>query len=169
MEAENLKRQPHENIKSYIHRIKTLVDKGLPTPADADANARTTYENQRIRNSKDYFIRGLTPLGLKKKAHQALIENPKKSRDALQMLIINKDTSLVISAEMSNFQQSSSNSVTTDSRFTSIEKTLTEISNMVKNHQINATYDPKNPKLKQDFTRVCTYCKNFGHTVKFRW
>ena len=28
IEAENLKRQPDENIKSYIHRIKTLVDKG---------------------------------------------------------------------------------------------------------------------------------------------
>ena len=24
--AENLKRQPNENIKSYIHRVKTLVD-----------------------------------------------------------------------------------------------------------------------------------------------
>ena len=70
---------------------------------------------------------------------------------------------------MSGFQQSSSNSVTTDSRFTSIEKTLNEISNMVKNHQINATYDPNNPKMKQDFTRFCTYCKKSGHTVKFSW
>ena len=70
---------------------------------------------------------------------------------------------------MSGFQQSSSNSVTTDSRFTSIEKTLNEISNMVKNHQINATYDPNNPKMKQEFTRFCTYCKKSGHTVKFCW
>ena len=169
IEAENLKRQPDENIKSYIHRIKTLVDKGWPTPSDADANARTACENQRIGKCKDYFIRGLTPPGLKQKAHQALIENPNKTWDALQTLIINKDTSLVISAEMSGFQQTSSNSVTTDSRFTSIEKTLNEISNMVKNHQINATYDPNNPKMKQDFTRFCTYCKKSGHTVKFCW
>ena len=48
IEAENLKRQPDENIKSYIHRIKLLVDKGWPTPSDADANARTACENQRI-------------------------------------------------------------------------------------------------------------------------
>ena len=169
IEAENLKRQPDENIKSYIHRIKTLVDKGWPTPSDADANARIACENQRIGKYKDYFIRGLTPPGLKQKAHQALIEDPNKTWDALQTLIINKDTNLVISAEMSGFQQSSSNSVTTDSRFSSIEKTLNEISNMVKNHQINATYDPNNPKVKQDFTRFCTYCKKSGHTVKFCW
>ena len=37
--AEKLKRQLDENIKSYIHRIKTLVDKGWSTPPDADANA----------------------------------------------------------------------------------------------------------------------------------
>ena len=169
IETGNLKRQPGENIKSYIHRIKTLVDKGGPTPSDADANARTAYENQRIGMYKDYFIRGLTPPGLKQKAHQALIEDPNITWDALQTLIMNKDTSLLFSAEMSGFQQSSSNSVTTDSRFTSIEKTLKEISNMVKNHQINATYDPNNPKLKQDFTRFFTHCKKSGHTVKICW
>ena len=70
---------------------------------------------------------------------------------------------------MSGFQQSSSNSVTTDSHSTNIEKTLNEISNMVKNHQINATYDPNNPEMKQDFTRFCTYCEKSGNTVKFCW
>ena len=67
---------------------------------------------------------------------------------------------------MSGSQQSSSNSVT---HFTIIEKTLNEISNMVKNHQINATYDPYNPKMKQDVTRFCTYCKKSSHTVYFCW
>ena len=149
--------------------METLVDKGWLTPSDADANARTACENQRIGKYREYFLRGLTPPGLKQKAHRALIEDPNKAWDALQTLIINKDTSLVISAEMSGFQQSSPNFVTTDSRFTSIGKTLNEISNMVKNHQINATYDPNNPKMKQDFTQFCTYCKKSGHTVKFCW
>ena len=80
--------------------------------------------------------------------------------------MINKDTSLVISAEMPGFQQSNSMSLATDSRFTNIEKTLNEISNMMKNHQINATYDPNNPKMKQDLTRFLTYCIKSGHTVK---
>ena len=165
IEAENLKRQPDENIKNYIHRIKTLVDKGWPTPSDADANARTACENQRIGKYKEYFIRGLTPPGLKQKAHQALIEDPNKTWEALQTLIIHKDTSLVISAEKSVLQHSSSNSVTTDSRFTSFERTMNELSNMVKSHQINETYDPNNPKMKQDFSRFCTFCKKSGHTV----
>ena len=78
IEAENLKRQPDKNIKSYIHRIKTLVDKGWPTPSDADANARTACESQPIGKYKYYFIRGLTPLGLKQKAYQALIKTPIK-------------------------------------------------------------------------------------------
>ena len=40
---------------------------------------------------------------------------------------------------------------------------------MVETHQINASYDPNNSKLKQDSTRFCTYCKKCGHTVKFSW
>ena len=85
--------------------MKTLLDKGWPTPTDADANAQTACENQRIGKYKDYFIRGLTPPGFKQETHKALIEDPNKTWDALQTLIINKDTSLVISAEMSGFQQ----------------------------------------------------------------
>ena len=111
---ENSKRQPDENIESYIHRIKTLVDKGWPTPPDAEANARTACENQRFGKYEDYFIRGSTTPGLKQKAHQSIIEDPNKTCDALQTLIMKKDTSLVISAEMSGFQQSFFNSVTTD-------------------------------------------------------
>ena len=42
--AESLKRQPDENMKSYMHRIKTLADKGWPTPSDADANVRTSLD-----------------------------------------------------------------------------------------------------------------------------
>ena len=134
----------------------------------------TQMREQDVKNSdfekyKDYNIRGLALPGLKPKAHQALFEDTNKTSDALQTLKINRDRSIVIIAEMSVFQQPSSNSVTTDSRLTNIEKTLNENSNMVGNHQINATYDPNNPKTKQETTRFCTYCKKTGHAVKFRW
>ena len=152
--------------RTSIHRIKTLVDNGWPTLPDADANARRACENQRIGRCKSYFSRSLTPPGLKQEAHQALSEDPNKTWDAPPTLIFNKETSLVISGEMFGFEQSSSNSATTDSRFTNIEKTLIEISIMLKNRQINATYDPNNPKTKQDFTRFCTYCKKSSHTKK---
>ena len=67
--------------------------------------------------------------------------------------------SLVNSAEMCGLPQSSSRTSanTTDSRFTNIEKTLSGISNLVKKHQINATYDPNTPKMKQDFTGSGSY------------
>ena len=135
--AETSKRQPDENIKSYRHRMKRLVDKGWPRLPDADANSQTACDVQRIGKYKDYFIRVLTTPRLKRIAHQVLVEDLSKTWDTLQTLILNKDTSLVISAEKSSFQQSISNSVTTDSRFTDIERTLNEISNMVKNHQVN--------------------------------
>ena len=80
------------------------MDRGGPTPPDADAKAQTACENQRRGKYKDHFIRGLTPPGFKQKTHQAQIEDPSKTWDALQTLIINKDTSLIISAEMSGFQ-----------------------------------------------------------------
>ena len=83
IEAENLKRQPDENIKSCIHRMKTLVDKGWPTPPNATQEACTACENQRIGKFKDYFIRGLMHPDLKQKAHQAMIQDPNKSWDAL--------------------------------------------------------------------------------------
>ena len=51
----------------------------------------------------------------------------------------------------------------------STEKTSNEITNMVKNHQINATYDPNNPKKKQHFIKFCKYCKKSGHTIKYCW
>ena len=158
VEAENLKIQPNENIASNIHKIKTLVDKGWPTPSDADADAQTACRNQRLGKWENFLIHSLTAPGLKHKAHQALIEDPKKTWDALQLLIINRDTSLVICAETSGSQQPSSptSADSTDSRFTNIEKTLNEVSNKVKNHQINAGYDLKTPnrnKILLDFAQ----------------
>ena len=52
---------------------------------------------------------------------------------------------------MSGLQQKSSRTSanSTDIRFTNIEKTTNEISNVVKNHQITATYDPNNPKMNK--------------------
>ena len=98
MAAENFKRQPDEKVKSYIQRIKALVDKGWPKPSDADVDAQTACENQRNGKKKDFFIRGLTPPRPKQKAHQALIEDPNKTWVELQTLVIIKDTSSVNSA-----------------------------------------------------------------------
>ena len=70
---------------------------------------------------------------------------------------------------MSDLQQliSRTSADATDSRFTHIEKTLNEISNMVITYQISATYDPNNPRKQQDFTQFCIYCEKSGHTINF--
>ena len=168
IKAANLKRQPDENIKIIY------TEKNINWQKMANTSRRWRKRANSLWISKNWTVKTLfytrfnTPV-LKQKAHHALIEDPNKTWDALQTLILNKDTSFVKSAEMSSFQQSSSISVTTDSRFTNFEKTLNDISIMLKNHQINATYDQKNSKMKQDFTRFCTYCKKSGRTVKFCW
>ena len=70
---------------------------------------------------------------------------------------------------MPGLQQSSSNTGSTDSGFTKIEKILNEVSEPFKNYPINAVHAPKNPKMKQNFTRFCTYCKNSGHILNLFW
>ena len=60
--------------KSFVQRFKTLLDKGWPAPSQADGNVRISCENQRTGKCKDCFERGLTPPGLKQKAHIFLIE-----------------------------------------------------------------------------------------------
>ena len=55
----------------------------------------------------------------------------------------------------------------TDARFANSDKIMNEIDNIVKNPHMNATVDPNKPKTKLDFTRLRTYCKKLGHTIKF--
>ena len=45
IEAENLRRQPSEKIKSYIRKIKTLVDKGWSTLSNANQEDITACKN----------------------------------------------------------------------------------------------------------------------------
>ena len=114
---------------------------------------RYTYSIRKLANWKGQNLQYTWPNtpGLEQTAHHALIGNPNKTSDALETLIFNKDTNLVISAKICGKQQSSSRTSadSTDSRFTNIEKTLNEISNLFENHQINVTYDPNNPKMKK--------------------
>ena len=80
-----------------------------------------TSKLEKVNNT---FLRGLKPPGFKQKIHQALIEYPNKEWGGLQLVIFNKDTSLVISAEMSGLQQSSFNTGSTHELFTKIKKSF---------------------------------------------
>ena len=60
IEAENIKRQPDEFIKSFIHRLSTAITRRWPNP--------TFKDDQRTAQKMEIFIRGLSQPGLKKGA-----------------------------------------------------------------------------------------------------
>ena len=70
IEVENIRRQPDELIKSYLHRLTKAVEKGWPDPF-TDA--------QRQTKCMEFFERGLTPPALKQKS--ASISNRNTSRN----------------------------------------------------------------------------------------
>ena len=152
IDAENLKRQADENIKSYIYRVVKVVDLGWSGSS----------ENERKQKYIDFFLRGLAPPALKQNAYQRKIEHPAESWDDLKTHVINKDLSYSISTSMTGIQSGPS-----DSRISGLEEQVRLLTEQLKENKINATYDPNNPRDKQNFTRFCKYCKKSGHTIKF--
>ena len=68
---------------NYLHSKKSGVDKGwpekIPTSITVDDNIRKEKEIQQRQQSQkyiDFAISGLRSQGLKRKAHEKLIENP---------------------------------------------------------------------------------------------
>ena len=94
-----MKRQPDEFIKSYIHRLSTATNRGWPNPSFTD--------EQRTVKKIEFFVRGLSPPGLKQKAHQFLIENPPATWQQLKDHIATKDVSVAVSCEFVGTSSSS--------------------------------------------------------------
>ena len=152
IDAEYLKRQADENIKSYIYRVVKVVDLGWSGSS----------ENELKQKYIDFFLRGLAPPALKQNAYQRKIEHPAELWDDLKTHVINKDLSYSISTSMTGIQSGPS-----DSRISRLEEQVRLLTEQLKENKINATYDPNNPRDKQNFTRFCKYCKKSGHTIKF--
>ena len=156
IEVESIKRQPDELIKSYTYRITKAVEKGWP---DLDFN-----NDQRNAKCMEYFVRGLTPPALKQRAHQRLIENPATTWQQLHDHVATKDLSFSFSSEITG---TASSSIDNKIEIEGLKNQLTEISNLTKDHKINATYNNDNPRFKQNQTRFCKFCKRSGHTIAF--
>ena len=154
IEAENIKRQPDEFIKSYIHRLSTAVDRGWPNP--------TFNDDQRTAKKMEFFVRGLSPPGLKQKAHQFLIENPPATWQQLKAHIATKDLSYAVSSE---FTGTASSSVDNKLEIEGIKDQLKELTGLMKDHKINAAYNPNEPRNKQNHSRFCKWCRRSGHTI----
>ena len=97
--AENCVRGKEELVKNFYHRVKQAVDKGWPIDAAANQNERDAQQNLRNQKYIDFTIRGLTPSGLKRKAHEYLIEHPNTTWDNFKDHVANKDLIYSVSSE----------------------------------------------------------------------
>ena len=115
--AENCVRGKEELVKNFYHRVKQAVDKGWPIDAAANQNERDAQQNLRNQKYIDFTIRGLTPSGLKRKAHEYLIEHPNTTLDNFKDHVANKDLIYSVSSE---FAPNSTNEQ--NSKLDSLEK-----------------------------------------------
>ena len=146
IEVENLRRQPEELIGSYIHRLTKTIEKGWPDP---DFN-----EAFREGKSMEYFVRGLTPPALKQKAHQFLIENVGATWQQLRDQVSTKDLSFAVSSE---FTGTSSNSMDNKLEIEGLKNQIRELTSLMKDHKINATYNNNNNQILQILSKVWSH------------
>ena len=154
IETENIKRQPDEFIKSYIHRLSTAVDRGWPNP--------TFNDDQRTTKKMEFFVRALSPPVLKQKAHQFLFENPPATWQKLKDHIVTKDLSFAISSE---FIGTASSSIDNKLEIEGIKDKLKKLTGLMKDHKINAAYNPHEHRKKNN-PMFCNWCCMSGHTIR---
>ena len=112
----------------------------------------------------EFFVRGLTPPSLKQKAHQRQIEHPGDTWQDLKDYVINRDLSYTVSSE---YACAGSSNFDNQSEIQALKNQLTELTNLMKENKINATYDPNQPRNRRNHTRFCNYCKRSGHTIAY--
>ena len=110
----------------------------------------------------EFFVRGLSPPGLKQKAHQFLIENPTATWQQLKDHIATEDLSFAVSSE---FTGTASSSLDNKLDIEGIMDQLKELTGLMEDHKINAAYNPNEPRNKQNHTRFCEWCRRSGHTI----
>ena len=97
IQAENIKRTENEPIKTYLQRVKKIVDKGWPTiyVVGATAAQRTAADNQMPIHRNEKYIslgsKGLIPNSLKQCAYKRMLEHPNTTWEQLTTHLINKD------------------------------------------------------------------------------
>ena len=98
--AENIVRGNKELIKNFYHRVKSAIDKGWPLDPNGTQAERDNGQNQRNAKYIEFTVRGLRATGLKRKAHEYLIEHPNATWGTFQTHITSKDVIYTISSEL---------------------------------------------------------------------
>ena len=130
--AENCVRGNEELIKNFYHRVKNAIDKGWPLDPNGTQAERDNQQNQRNAKYIEFTVIGLKPTGLKRKAHEYLIEHPNATWDAFQTHITSKDVIYTISSELVP-------NVTTDqnTKLQSLDQQIKELTAFFKEQQVN--------------------------------
>ena len=168
LEVENTFRQEGELIKNYLLRIKSGVDKGwpemIPRNIEGDDNIRREKELQQSQQSEkyiDFALRGLIPQGLKRKAHEKLIENPSITWTQFVDHLLVKDLTFSVTTEP--------NGATRIDKLKTLESKINDLTSLFKSNKVNAidTSMPRDPYIKgrPNSTRFCDYCRNNGHSI----
>ena len=156
--AENCVRGNKELIKNFYHRVKSAVDKGWPLVPNGNQNERDNQHNQRNAKYIEFTVRGLKPTGLKRKAHEYLIEHPNATWDAFQTHITSKDVIYTISSELVPNTTADQNT-----KLHSLEQQIKKLTALFEEQQVNQVTQPNprpaNPdnKSRQNMTRFRSY------------
>ena len=157
-----------ELIKNFYHKVKSAVDEGWPLDPNGTNAERDNQQNQRNAKNIEFTVRGLRPTGLKRKAHEHLIEHANATWDALQTQITSKDVIYTINSELVPNATSDQNT-----KLHSLEQQIKELTALFKEQQGNQVTQP-NPrpanvdnKSRQNKTRFCSYCRRKGHTLMY--
>ena len=170
-ETEHCIRDDGEEIRNFLHRIKTTVDKGWPDElvgiGSGDQNVeRTAQARQRRQRFIDYTLKGLRPRYLQRKAQEHLVEHPNASWNDFSTHLIIKDVSYQVSTGFLNDEEQNK------AQLASLGQDLKNLRTELKEHRINALegnqrpVDP-NQKGRQNATRFCGYCRTNGHTLDY--
>ena len=166
--AENCVRSNEELIKNSYYRVKSAVDKGWPLDPNGTQAERDDQQNQRNAKYIEFTVRGLKPTGLKRKAHEHLIEHLNATSYAFQTHITSKDGIYTISSELVPNANSDQNT-----KLHSPEQHIKELAALFKEQQVNqitqSNSRPTNAdnKSRQNMTRFCSYCQRNGPTLMY--
>ena len=171
MEVEHCVRGDGEEIRSFLHRIKKIVDKGWPDDmegiVEADRAAeRQAQGRQRRQRYMDYSFRGLRPRYLQRKAHKYLMERPNATWNNFCAQINQKDLILEVSSTFLSHEAQ------TKAELATLGQEIENLRSELKEYHVNAvaktsrTFHP-DQQGRQKLTRFCNYWHKNGHTLNW--
>ena len=162
MKVEHCVRGDGEEIRTFLHRIKKIVDKGWPDDmegiAEGDrATERQAQRRQRRKRYIEYTLRGFRPRCLQQKAQEYLMKNPNATWNSSSTRIIQRDVSYEVSSKVFNDEEQ------TKVQLASLGQEMQNLCFEPQEHRVKALENVRQPdpnqKGRQNATRFCNCCR----------